>query len=40
MIKSFSEYYVFMIDGATYNEYQNFSEISLRLNKKVYKNSK
>ena len=30
-----SDVFVFIIDGGCYNEYQNFCEISKRLNKKV-----
>jgi len=36
--KVFSDVFVFIVDGGCYNEYQNFCEVSKRLNKKVNKN--
>jgi len=35
IMKGCSDIFIFMIDGGCYNEYQNFCEISKRLNKKV-----
>ena len=36
LMKGCTDIFIFMIDGGCYNEYQNFCEISKRLNKKAF----